>query len=212
MITLNNWLKFKGFFYNNRSFKELLIGERQEKFLYKPSKKILKTYLGDLEILEAAYEYYLDIGDKWMHETQLCPEYLNISRKSKVSFMEKNSDAEFWQKINNKDYFLIIVHLCKQTHVPIGFIQYEEMDNIIRLCNIFILPSWQGIGYGKKSYNEFINIFKNKFDKINVHCPREWALEFWACVTNKISVNEHEDYYCINGAEEFDGGITYNIS
>ena len=39
------------------------------------------------------------------------------------------------------------------------------MDNIIRLCNIFILPSWQGIGYGKKSYNEFINIFKNKFDK-----------------------------------------------
>jgi ribosomal protein S18 acetylase RimI-like enzyme len=69
------------------------------------------------------------------------------------------------QKENHRKYFNLTMqnkYIIELENRKIGLLWYEEIDNVIEINQIFILPKYQNKGIGSTILTEIINIGKNK--------------------------------------------------
>ena len=213
MITIDNYTEFEGFTYQNKCF-------TQYKMLYPPNKDILKTYWADVKILSNVWDFETDLGHKYFFEAMLNPEYINLSRKEKIKFYRKNRDAELWQKLENENYFLIFTPEPENRQC-IGYIFYEYLQQKKRsvIKFIFIIPSYQRLGYASRAVYEFISIMQKKHVKyIHIDYPTYYDIRFWESATNMISVNidddieDIEDYIPLYGSKIVKNNLIFTVN
>ena len=101
---------------------------------------------------------YLD----WLNNKKL----MRYSRHSEILY-DREKALNFFKKIKKKNNFFFLIYLkYKNKEKKIGtLIGYTTKKN--KSCNLGILVSEQGKGYGKKAYKLAINcIFKNGYSTI----------------------------------------------